>query len=160
GCFWGRPEGHWEDGTNVLWIPHHDAEAGPIAGSERLFDVRERRVHPGTADKILAAWNGLALAAFAEAGRAFGEHRYVDAACDVLRFLRSNLVHEGRVRRSWREGRTSGLGYLDDYALVGLGALSLYETTFDGSAFAFARSLAANMLKLFRAPAGGGCCHT
>jgi hypothetical protein len=158
--FGARPEGNWEEGKNVLWIPEPDAEDERNGGRQRLFDVRERRVRPGTDDKILAAWNGLALVAFAEAGRTFGEPRYVDAARDDLEFLRKNLVEGGRVRRSWREGRTSGLGYLDDYALVGLGALSLYETTFDGSAFGFARSLADDMLKLFPDPEGGGFFQT
>ncbi len=158
--FGARPEGNWEGGRNILWTPQPETVDQLAGARDRLFEVRERRVRPGTDDKVLAAWNGLAVLAFAEAGRIFGERRYVAAASDALRFLRANLLGEGRLRRSWREGRTSGLGYLDDYALVALGALALYETAFDGSVFGFARSLADDLLKLFRDPDGGGFFQT
>ena len=159
-AFGARPEGNWEDGRNILWIPRPEGEADLAASRDRLFAVREGRVRPGTDDKVLAAWNGLAIAALAEAGRAFGEARYVSAGRDALLFVRERLMEAGRLRRSWREGRTSGPGYLDDYALVGLGALSMYETTFDTEAFALARSLADDMLKLFRDPERGGFFQT
>jgi len=159
-AFGARPEGNWEDGRNILWTPEPGTEDELAGARHRLFEARKQRVRPATDDKVLAAWNGLAIAAFAEAGRIFGEAGYVGAARDALRFIQTNLLEEGRVRRSWREGRTSGLGYIDDYALVGLGALALYEATFDGSAFALARSLADDVLKLFRDPESGGFFQT
>jgi len=158
--FGARPEGNWEDGRNILWTPSPETEDQLAGAGDRLFEVRERRVRPSTDDKVLASWNGLAVLAFAEAGRIFGEPQYVAAASHALQFLQANLLEEGRLRRSWREGRTSGVGYLDDYALVGLGALALYETAFDGSVFGFARSLADDLLKLFRDPDGGGFFQT
>ena len=82
--FGALPEGNW-DGTNVLWQPQEvgvvaDQQAIPLvelggrvlAAIPRLFEARERRIHPGTDDKILAAWNGLAIAALAEAARVLG----------------------------------------------------------------------------------------
>src|SRR5438552_3144737 len=158
--FGARPEGNWEGGRNILWTPQSETDDQLAGARDRLFEVRQRRVRPGTDDKVLASWNGLAVLAFAEAGRIYREPRYVSAARDALRFLQANLLEEGRLRRSWREGRTSGAGYLDDYALVGLGALALYETAFDGSVFGFVRSLADALLKLFRDPDGGGFFQT
>src|SRR5205085_11560620 len=112
------PEGNWE-GTNVLWTPRPletaavelgvDADELLAATSEarrRLFDLRERRVRPATDDKVLAAWNGLAIAAFAEAGRALADERYVGAAADAAEFVLANLRRDdGRLLRSWRDGR-------------------------------------------------------
>jgi uncharacterized protein YyaL (SSP411 family) len=155
-----RPGGNWELGKNVLWVPDPEREDELALARDHLFEIRETRVRPGTDDKVLASWNGLAISALAEAGRIFGEARYVEAATGALRFVQANLVQEGRLRRSWREGRTSGLGYLDDHALVGLGALTVYETTFDDDAFVLARSLADDILELFRDSQGGGFFQT
>ena len=73
--------------------------------AQMLFEVRERRVQPGTDDKILTAWNALAIGAFAEAGRAFGEPSYVQAATRCAEFVLTHLRDErGRLLRSWRNG--------------------------------------------------------
>src|SRR5439155_14921481 len=158
--FGARPEGNWEDGRNILWTPQSETDDQLAGARDRLFEVRERRVRPGTDDKVLAAWNGLAVLAFAEGGRIFDEPRYLDAARGALRFVRANLMEGGRLHRSWREGRTSGIGYLDDYALIGLGALSLYEAAFDIDDFTLARSLADEIQELFLDPDGGGFFQT
>src|SRR5205807_4257734 len=97
--FGAIPSGNW-DGTNVLWTPLPlqavAAEEGMAEaelarqveeGRRRLFEAREERVHPATDDKVLAAWNGLAIVAFAEAGRALGEQRYLDAATAAAQFV-------------------------------------------------------------------------
>src|SRR6266540_5851600 len=116
------PAGNWE-GTNVLWNPPSAVEPPPEPELERarraLFEARERRVPPGTDEKILAAWNGLAIAAFAEAGRALGQPRFVDAASRSAEFVLANLRREdGRLLRSWRDGKAGRPGYLDDYAMM------------------------------------------
>ena len=106
-----HPEGNWE-GTNVLWTPRPaepELEAEVAAALPRLLEAREARVHPATDDKVLAAWNGLAITALAEAGRAFGEPRYLDAALAAARFVLEALTDDqGRRLRSWREGRRGG----------------------------------------------------
>src|SRR5207244_13180403 len=85
---------------------------------------------------------------------------YARAATTALDFVRRNLVVDGRLHRSWRDGRVSGPGYLDDYALVSLGALAVYEATFELDAMRSARSLAGDMIRLFHDPDRGGFFQT
>ncbi|MGH2651197.1 MAG: thioredoxin domain-containing protein, partial [Actinomycetota bacterium] len=121
--FGSAPRGNWE-GTNVLWRPHpveavaeelgNDREelAHRVEGARRkLFEIRESRVRPATDDKVLAAWNGLAVSALAEAGRAFGEPRYVEAAVAAAEFVLTRLRDgSGRLLRSWRDGKPGRSG--------------------------------------------------
>jgi uncharacterized protein YyaL (SSP411 family) len=167
------PEGNWE-GTNVLWtpLPRHlvAAEEGIDQDELRgrvdraraeLFARRERRVRPATDDKVLAGWNGLAISAFAEAGRAFGEDRYTEAATDAAGFVLSNLRRDdGRLLRAWRDGRTGGPAYVDDHALLAAAFLDLYESTFDVRWFVEARRLADAILELFADGERGGFFQT
>jgi hypothetical protein len=161
--FGASPEGNWEEGTNVLWLP--DRGASPPAGLEearrRLLEIREQRPRPGTDDKILASWNGLAIQALAETGRALGESRYVDAASGAARFVLSALRRDdGRLLRSWREGRAGGPGYVDDYAMMAAACVTLYEATFDLGWMAEARRLADDLIRLFHDPDRGGFFQT
>jgi uncharacterized protein len=126
----------------------------------RLFEAREARVHPATDDKVLAAWNGLAISALAEAGRSFGEPRYVDAALAAAGFVLEALADDGRLLRSWRDGRKGGPGYLDDHAAMADACLTLYETTFDLRWLREARRLAGAMVELFADPGGDGFYQT
>jgi uncharacterized protein len=96
----------------------------------RLLAIREQRPKPLRDDKAIASWNGLALAALAEAGRRLGRPDWIEAACRLAEFLLGPLSSaDGRLRRSFREGRTSGDGYLDDYANVAHGLLELHVAT-------------------------------
>ena len=96
----------------------------------RLFAVREQRPKPLRDDKAIASWNGLALAALAEAGRRLGRPDWIEAARRLGDFLLGPLSGaDGRLRRSFRDGRTSGEGYLDDYANVAHGLLELHVAT-------------------------------
>jgi uncharacterized protein len=161
--FGARPGGNWE-GRNVLWVPRSE-EAAPDEASlaearRRLFDVRSGRVRPATDDKVLAAWNGLAVVAFAEAGRAFDEPRYVDAASDAAEFVLSEMRDGGRLVRSWRQGQPGRPGYLDDYAAMAWACLTLFETSFEPQYFREARALAEDTVRLFADPAGGGFFQT
>jgi uncharacterized protein YyaL (SSP411 family) len=171
--FGSLPEGNWE-GTNVLWMPRTVDEVSTETGIERdrllsdarkvrqrLFEEREGRVRPGTDDKVLAAWNGLAISALAVAGRAFNEPKYVEAAVQAADFALTNLRSpDGRLLRSWREGRAGVAGFADDHALMAEACLTLYETTFDLRFFREARRLADELLGLFRDEAGGGFFQT
>jgi uncharacterized protein YyaL (SSP411 family) len=157
--FGATPDGNWEGGANVLWIPQVNEQVDATA-RRRLFESRERRVRPATDDKILTAWNGLAIMAFAEAGRALGEPKYVDAAARAFSFLERHLFVDGRLQRAWRDGRVSGPGYLDDHALLSLAALAVYEATFDLRVMRALRSLAEDMIRLFYDEGRGGFFQT
>jgi uncharacterized protein YyaL (SSP411 family) len=168
-AFGARPDGNWE-GTNVLWRPvalaalaaeegrsAEELEAEAEDARAVLFAAREKRVRPGTDDKILTAWNAMAVSALAEAGRAFEVPAYVDEAVRCAGFLLTHLRdHRGRVLRSWREGVAGSPGYLDDYGLLADACLTLYETTFELRWFTAARELADEMLRLFRDEENGG----
>jgi uncharacterized protein len=167
------PDGNWE-GSNVLWTPYsaeavaeeagmsvEDFEREILAARPRLLEAREARVHPATDDKVLAAWNGLAVVALAEAGRTFGERRYLQAAMAAAEFVLGTLRDDrGRLLRAWRDGRTGGPGYLDDYACMADACLTLYETTFDRRWLGEAGRLAEAMLELFADPRGAGFYQT
>jgi hypothetical protein len=167
------PRGNWE-GTNVLWTPQPAAAVAEQAGipveelereveaaRARLFQAREARVHPATDDKVLAAWNGLAISALAEAGRTLGERRWLDAAVAAAEFVLAALRGpDGRLLRSWRDGRQGGPGYLDDYACMAEACLTLYETTFELRWLREAKRLAAALLELFADPGGDGLYQT
>jgi len=160
--------GNWE-GTNVLWRPHPDEEVAVDIGvpveqlraavdrvRARLLEARAQRVPPATDDKVLASWNGLAIAALAEAGRVLGREDFVQAAYRAATFAVETLVDaNGRVLRSWRAGKTSGPGFLDDYAMLGDGLLTLYETTFEPQWWDEAMRLGREILRLFADERGG-----
>ncbi len=131
-------------------------EARLASARRALFVRREKRARPGLDDKVLVAWNGLALAALAEAARVFGRSDYRDAAeANAAFMLREMQAPEGRLLRSWRRGRARLNAYLEDYANFIEGLLALYETTFNPGWFVEARRLANEMIAHFRDPAGG-----
>ena len=128
---------------------------------QMLFEVRERRVQPGTDDKVLTAWNALAIGAFAEAGRVFGEPSYVQAATRCAEFVLTHLRDErGRLLRSWRDGVAGRPGFADDYAVMASACLTLYETTFELRWFEEAVALADELIRLFRDDERGGFFQT
>ena len=161
-AFGATAQGNWE-GTNVLWHPVPLAEIGarfgrtPEALAEEvdaaravLFQTRERRVHPGTDDKVVTAWNAMAIEAFAEAGRAFQVPGYLEVAEGCANFLLAELKGaDGQLRRSWRDGVAGGPGFSDDHALLGSALLTLYRTTFQLHWFQEARALADVLLERF-----------
>jgi uncharacterized protein YyaL (SSP411 family) len=106
---------------------------GRLAPEERsaLLAVRERRPQPLRDDKAIAGWNGLMLAALAEAGRRLERADWLDAACELAELLLGPLSHEGRLHRTWRDGVAKGTGYLEDYANVAHGLYELHVATGD-----------------------------
>ncbi|MCH9609513.1 MAG: hypothetical protein S4CHLAM45_14290 [Chlamydiales bacterium] len=94
---------------------------------EQLWNVREKRNRPLKDDKILTAWNGLAIHAFVEGGRALLNPTYLEVAEKAARFIRKNLWEEGTLKRRWRDGEAKHEGILDDYAFMIHGLLSLFE---------------------------------
>jgi len=96
----------------------------------RLFAEREQRPKPARDDKAIASWNGLALAAIAEAGRVLERPDWVEAARRLGEFLLGPLsAPEGRLHRTWRDGVAKGTGYLEDYADVANGLYELHVAT-------------------------------
>ena len=123
----------------------------------RLFAIREQRPKPLRDDKAIASWNGLALAALAEAGRRLDRRDWIEAAVRLGVFLLGPLSGtDGRLRRSWRDGRTSGAGYLDDYANVAHGLLELHVATGDLRWLREAHRLALLAVELFADDERGG----
>jgi uncharacterized protein YyaL (SSP411 family) len=128
----------------------------------RLLEVRQERPQPARDDKALAAWNGLAIGAFADAARLLADvdagaaARYrvaAEAAADVI--LGGLLGSDGRLGRSWKDGRATGQGVLEDYANLADGLLALYEATFDERWFVTARGLMDSVIGRFADPEGG-----
>ena len=98
-------------------------------GRRRLFEVREQRVKPGRDEKVLTAWNGLMLASFAEAAAILDRGDYLEVARANASFLLTELQRDGLLLRTWKEGAARLNGYLEDYACLVDGLISLYEST-------------------------------
>ncbi len=129
----------------------------PEEARAKLLAERERRPQPLRDDKALAAWNGLALAALAQAGARLGRQDYVDAAVAVAEFLLTQLSDDrGRLLRSYRAGKAQIAGYLEDYANVADGLLELSWATGDLRWLEESRRLAGLLVELFADEARGG----
>ena len=128
---------------------------------QRLFDARETRIKPHRDEKVLASWNGLMLAAFADAAGVLGDDKYLKTAEKNAEFLLSKMLTDsGRLFRSWKAGEAKLNGYLDDYANVADGLLALYQVTGNIRYFQNARSLVDLMLEHFWDQEAGGFFYT
>ncbi|MCB0209006.1 MAG: thioredoxin domain-containing protein [Anaerolineae bacterium] len=127
-------------------------------GRSQLFEVREKRIKPGRDEKILTAWNGLMLAAFAEAARVLDRADYLDVAIKNAEFVLTTMMIDGRLFRTWKAqpGETKLMGYLEDYAFYADGLLALYQTTFEPRWFQEARALMDTVLTHFPDKTHGG----
>jgi uncharacterized protein YyaL (SSP411 family) len=167
--YWGVTEGGNFEGHNILNVVEDDetiAEQFGITVDElwnklrhirqKLYDVREKRVHPGLDDKILASWNGMMLASLAEAARVLDNDRYRDAAVKCAEFLTTTMTNEdGRLYRTAKNGTAKLNAYLEDYANIIDALLEVYQLTFDERWFVQARRLADVVLEQFAAEEGG-----
>ena len=122
----------------------------------RLLEERGTRPQPGLDDKAIASWNGLALAALAESARRLERDDWLATARGLAEFLLGPLSAEGRLRRSYREGRATGTGYLDDYANVAHGLYELHVATGELRWLEESRRLALLAVELFRDDERGG----
>jgi uncharacterized protein len=120
-----------------------------------LFARRAKRPRPHLDDKILTAWNGLMISALAKAGATLNEPTYVEAARKAASFLRENLVADGRLLRTWREGAGSIGGFAEDHAFLIQGLLDLYEADFDPAWLEWALQLQTKQDQLFWDENGG-----
>ena len=125
---------------------------------QKLFSIRNKRPRPHLDDKIIAAWNGLMISAFARVARALDDASYLETATRAAEFIRANLYDESRqvLFRSYREGRGEVEGFADDYAFVIQGLLDLYEASFEIRWLKFALELQGQMDPLFWDNENGG----
>jgi uncharacterized protein YyaL (SSP411 family) len=127
----------------------------------RLYDVRAKRVWPGLDDKRLTSWNALMISALAEAGAVLNEPLYLDAARACAGFvMRSMRDEQGRLLRTFKDGRAHLNAYLEDHAYLVEALVTLYESTFDPRWFADARELADQMIARFADEERGGFFET
>ncbi len=150
-------EGTFEHGSSTLQLltdPDDPKRWASVRG--RLLAARSGRVRPARDDKVVAAWNGLAIASLAEAGTVLAEPRYVEAAVDAARLLVELHLEDGTLRRVSRDGVAGRhAGVLEDYACVATGLLALVSATGDPSWLWTARDLLDHALAQFAAPDGG-----
>ena len=121
-----------------------------------LFDHREKRIKPFRDEKVLTAWNGLMLAAFAEAAAVLNNSEYLDAAKKNADFLLYELRTNGRLLRTWKEGRAKLNGYIEDYANLADGLIELYQVSGDVKYLHTARELTDAMITEFWDEENGG----
>ena len=119
------------------------------AARQPLYQARAKRVWPARDDKVVTAWNAMMLRAFAEAARILGDDGYRRTAVANAEFLLSGLRVEGRLQRTYREGRAKIPGFLDDHALLAGALAALYEATFDPRWLREARGLMDDTLARF-----------
>ncbi|MBM3221282.1 MAG: thioredoxin domain-containing protein [Candidatus Rokubacteria bacterium] len=148
-AYWGVDRGPNFEGKHILYVAGEPDPARIAAARRALFEARERRVHPGRDDKVLASWNGLMALALAEAGRALGRAEYVRAAVRNVDFILTSMRRDGRLLRTWKSGQAKLRGYLEDYAMVAAALLAVWEATFERRWLDAARELADEMLRLF-----------
>ncbi len=122
---------------------------------QALFQARSRRVRPATDDKVLVAWNAMALRSLSAAARCLNRPDYLAAAQKNAHFLLSRLVKDGQLYRSWRAGQARHTAYLEDYAALILALLELYQADFDPAWFGWAVRLSTDMETGFQDPNGG-----
>src|SRR5436190_2388062 len=141
-----------------------DPESGQAARDllkrcrEKLFSIRSKRPRPHLDDKIIAAWNGLMISAYARGAQVLDEPRYLEIATRAAKFLRTNLYGEKSklLYRNYRGGRSDIEGFADDYAFVIQSLLDLYEASFDVEWLKFAIQLQETQDRLFFDEKNGG----
>lgn len=160
--YWGVDLGPNFEGHNILWRAQPLEEVAEKYGmsieelqhqirtaKQVLFAIRETRIRPGRDDKILAAWNGLMIHSLARIGRSLGNDEALDLAVQAGEFIANKLMQNGRLLRSYKDGRARFNAYLEDYAFVAEAFLELYQATFDLKWFEYAFTLTETMLEQF-----------
>jgi uncharacterized protein len=135
--------GNWEKGFNILHRKLSEEEVGERQGlsadevragmeevKKKLLGLRSKRIRPGLDDKILSAWNGMAVVGLVDAYRSAGEDSYLSLASDTAAFLTEKMMDsKGVLYRNFKNGERSIPGFLDDYAFVIKGLSHLYQAT-------------------------------
>ncbi len=156
-AYFGATEsGNFEGGANVLEARGAEPEQRAEIRSA-LYDARSERVRPGLDDKRLCSWNALMISALAEAGGALPRPDYVAAAEACAEFVLGSMRGpDGRLLRTWKDGRAHIDAYLEDHAYLLEALLTLYEASFDPRWYREAVALADTILERFADPERGG----
>jgi hypothetical protein len=157
-------EGHWhlhafepmDQVAEATGLSLADAEAALDAARAKLLAVRNGRVWPARDEKILTAWNGLAIAGMAAAARVLDRPDYVDCAARAVDFLRDHCWFAGRLLAVHKDGRSRFPAYLDDHAFLAWGLLELLQARWHGPWLTWAIDLAETMLAHFEDRGAGG----
>ena len=132
---------------------------------ETLYQARESRVKPSRDDKVIVAWNGLMIRAFAEAGAILDDAGYLDAARNASEFILNTMAAAGdesdpsgefRLHRTFKDAQSRVNAFLEDYACLGAGLLALYEATGEVRWFLASQACASTVMKHFRDTEHGG----
>jgi len=124
---------------------------------QKLFDIREQRVHPHKDDKILTDWNGLMIAALAKGAKVFGEPQYAEAGERAVKFILDKMQSEkGRLLHRYRDGEAAITAHVDDYTFLIWGLIELYEATFQVGYLKHALTLNDDLIEYFWDDTPGG----
>jgi hypothetical protein len=121
-----------------------------------LLDARAARPRPGLDDKVLAAWNGLAIHGMAKAGVRLGQAAWIESAARAADFVRTRMTEDGRLHATWKDDRVGHPGYLDDYANMLQGVLTLLGARWRDQDMMFAVFLGDELLSRFQDAEAGG----
>jgi uncharacterized protein YyaL (SSP411 family) len=159
------PGGNFE-GKNILNTNGGRPEEIDLAADEltkllvrcrsQLFEARELRIKPSRDEKVLTAWNGLMMAAFAEAGAVLDNKEYIDIAQQNADFVLSELRKDDRLLRTWKSGEAKLNAYIEDHANIADGLIEVYRATGRPEYLLNARDLAERMITNFWDEDGGG----
>jgi uncharacterized protein len=165
--------GNFEHGKSVLHLVKSPEEltqkynlsetefwAKVRACSQKLLNAREKRIRPGRDEKVLTSWNSLMITAFIEGYRVLKEPKYLDAALQATNFIFDNLIKDGRLLRTWGQGKAKLNGYLDDYAYFVQTLLDLAEVDANPKWLKEADRLAEILLEQFWDTENGGLFYT
>jgi uncharacterized protein len=147
-------------GKNILYLRESldDATEGELQpAKEALLAIRAKRVRPHLDDKVLTAWNGLMISAFAKGAQVLNEPRYLEAAQRASAFISTHMYNAGSgvLHRRYRDGDSAIPGFLDDYAFFIGALLDLYEADFNALHMDTAIALTGKMRELFEDHTGG-----
>ena len=154
--------GNFEHGTSILHSvssePGEEIERRLAVARAKLLEERSKRVRPHRDDKVITAWNGLMISAFARGARVLGDASLNERAVRAAEFIWARLHDErtGELMRRWRDGEAKGAGQLDDYAYLALGFIDLYQSSFDPKWLVRAKTLTDAMLARFWDEKEGG----
>ena len=126
----------------------------------KLFTEREKRIKPFRDEKIITAWNGLALSGLAAAIKISGEAALITAVTQTIEFIFAKMFRDGFLLHTYKDGQAKLLGYLDDYAFLAVGLLDIYETLLDRAFLDRALQLNEIMLREFWDEEEGGFFYT
>ena len=141
---------------NVTRTAEPEWRASLEESKRKLFGLREQRIKPDRDEKVLTAWNGLMLASFAEAGVVLNRPDYTNAARRNSEFVLSNLRRDGSLLRTWKDGIAKFNAYLEDYAFLIEGLVTLFETTGESRWLNEALALTDRMIREFWDEDAGG----